>query len=47
VRSDAAALPFHGAAFGGAAADERGIQRIRRTPHLAFSCLRHCGLTPW
>jgi transposase len=29
------------------AAAERGIQRIRRTPHLAFSFLRHCGLSLW
>jgi transposase len=28
-------------------AAERGIQRIRRTPHLAFSFLRCCGLSPW
>jgi hypothetical protein len=29
------------------AAAERGIQRIRRTPHLAFSFLRYCGLSLW
>ena len=29
------------------AAAERGIQRIRRTPHLAYSFLRHCGLSLW
>jgi transposase len=29
------------------AAAERGIQRIRRTHHLAFSFLRHCGLSLW
>ncbi len=29
------------------AAAERGIQRIRGTPHLAFSFLRHCGLSLW
>jgi hypothetical protein len=28
------------------AAAERGIQRIRRTHHLAYSFLRHCGLPP-
>jgi len=27
------------------AAAERGIQRIRATPHLAYSFLRHCGLS--
>jgi Integrase core domain len=27
------------------AAAERGVQRIRRTHHLAFSFLRHCGLS--
>jgi hypothetical protein len=26
------------------AAAERGVQRIRGTPHLAYSFLRHCGL---
>jgi hypothetical protein len=30
-----------------AAAAERGIHRIRGTPHLAFSFLRHCGLSLW
>jgi transposase len=29
------------------AAAERGIQRIRGTPHLAFSFLRSCGLSLW
>jgi putative transposase len=29
------------------AATERGIQRIRRTHHLAYSFLRHCGLSLW
>jgi hypothetical protein len=29
------------------AAAERGSQRIRGTPHLAFSFLRHCGLSLW
>jgi hypothetical protein len=29
------------------AAAERGIQRIRATPHLRFSFLRHCGLSLW
>jgi hypothetical protein len=29
------------------AAAERGIQRIRATHHLAYSFLRHCGLSPW
>jgi hypothetical protein len=29
------------------AAAERGVQRIRGTPHLAFSLLRHCGLSLW
>jgi len=29
------------------AAAERGIQRIRGTPHLAYSFLRHCGLSLW
>jgi putative transposase len=29
------------------AAAERGIQRIRDTHHLAYSFLRHCGLTLW
>jgi transposase len=29
------------------AAAERGIQRIRHTDHLAFSFLRHCGLSLW
>jgi transposase len=29
------------------AAAERGIHRIRRTHHLAFSFLRHCGLSLW
>jgi transposase len=28
-------------------AAERGIQRIRGTPHLASSFLRHCGLSLW
>ena len=28
-------------------AAERGIQRIRGTPHLAFSFLRYCGLSLW
>jgi DDE superfamily endonuclease len=30
-----------------AAAAERGIQRIRSTHHLAYSFLRHCGLSLW
>jgi DDE superfamily endonuclease len=29
------------------AAAERGVQRIRGTPHLAYSFLRHCGLSLW
>jgi transposase len=29
------------------AAAERGIQRIRRTHHLAFSFLRYCSLSLW
>jgi hypothetical protein len=29
------------------AAAERGIQRIRDTHHLAYSFLRHCGLSMW
>jgi hypothetical protein len=29
------------------AAAERGIQRVRSTPHLAFSFLRYCGLSLW
>ena len=29
------------------AAAERGIQRIRSTHHLAYSFLRHCGLSLW
>jgi hypothetical protein len=29
------------------AAADRGIQRIRGTPHLAFSFLRYCGLSLW
>jgi hypothetical protein len=29
------------------AAAERGVQRIRGTPHLALSFLRHCGLSLW
>jgi hypothetical protein len=29
------------------AAAERGIQRIRQTHHLAFSFLRHRGLSLW
>jgi transposase len=29
------------------AAAERGIQRLRDTPHLAFSFLRSCGLSLW
>jgi len=29
------------------AAAEQGVQRIRGTPHLAFSFLRHCGLSLW
>jgi putative transposase len=29
------------------AAAKRGIQRIRRTYWLAFSFLRHCGLSLW
>ena len=29
------------------AAAERGINRIRRTHHLAFSFLRYCGLSLW
>jgi hypothetical protein len=28
-------------------AAERGIQRIRDTHHLAYSFLRHCGLSLW
>jgi transposase len=26
---------------------ERGIRRIRGTPHLPYSCLRRCGLSLW
>jgi transposase len=29
------------------AAAERGVQRTRATPHLAYSFLRHCGLSLW
>jgi hypothetical protein len=29
------------------AAAERGIQRVRGTPHLAYSFLRYCGLSLW
>jgi transposase len=29
------------------AAAERGIRRVRATPHLAYSFLRHCGLSLW
>ena len=29
------------------AAAERGIQRVRDTPHLAYSFLRYCGLSLW
>jgi hypothetical protein len=29
------------------AAAERGIHRIGGTPHLAYSFLRHCGLSRW
>jgi hypothetical protein len=29
------------------AAAERGIERIRGTPRLAYSFLRHCGLSLW
>jgi putative transposase len=29
------------------AAAEHGVQRIRGSPHLAFSFLRHCGLSLW
>jgi hypothetical protein len=29
------------------AAAERGIQRIRSTDWLAYSFLRHCGLSLW
>jgi hypothetical protein len=29
------------------AAAKRGIQRLRDTPHLAFSFLRYCGLSLW
>jgi transposase len=29
------------------AAAERGVQRIRSTPHLPFSFLRYCGLSLW
>jgi hypothetical protein len=29
------------------AAAERGIQRIRASHHLAYSFLRHCGLSLW
>jgi transposase len=29
------------------AAAERGVQRVRRTPHLPYSFLRHCGLALW
>jgi len=28
-------------------AAERGVQRIRDTHHLAYSFLRHSGLSPW
>jgi len=29
------------------AAAERGIRRIRASPHLAFWFLRYCGLSLW
>ncbi len=29
------------------AAAERGVQRLRGTPHLAYSFLRYCGLSLW
>ena len=29
------------------AAAERGVQRIRGTHQLAYSFLRHCGLSLW
>ena len=29
------------------AAAEHGVQRVRGTPHLAHSFLRHCGLSLW
>jgi len=29
------------------AAAERGIQRIRSTPHPAYSFLHNCGLSLW
>jgi len=29
------------------AAAERGVQRVRGTPHLPFSFLRYCGLSLW
>jgi DDE superfamily endonuclease len=29
------------------AAAERGVQRIRSTHYLAYSFLRHCGLSLW
>jgi transposase len=29
------------------AAAERVVQRIRNTHHLAYSFLRHCGLSLW
>jgi transposase len=29
------------------AAAERGVQRVRGTPHLAFSFLARCGLSLW
>jgi hypothetical protein len=28
-------------------AAERGVQRLRGTRHLAYSFLRHCGLSLW
>jgi hypothetical protein len=28
-------------------AAERGVQRVRGTHHLAYSFLRHCGLSLW
>jgi transposase len=28
-------------------AAQRGVQRVRGTPHLAYSFLRHCGLSLW
>jgi hypothetical protein len=29
------------------AAADRGVHRVRGTPHLPYSFLRHCGLSLW